>query len=258
MGAIVEAIDQELGAVNGELEVVRGREQELDGYRQRLEAAKAELNGQETLLEPIGKTVLDRAREEARDKSRRARSRPTPGAPKGTKVRSSRKPPPSRESEPVASQSEATRSGAAAAATARSERVVAFVREHPGCTQTEIREHFDIPKGTIGGVMLRLVRTGGALRTEEGEPGPHGGRPQRLYYAREHDMAPSDTDGAKTAPERRIVDALGSIRLTAAEIKKSTGIDQLHLGSMLMALVRRGVLVRENEDGVPLYGVAKA
>lgn len=255
MGAVIEAIDQELDRVAVELTSLDQRQEQLQTYRTRLETAKAELDGQGTLLEPIDRAEVERVREAARPRARKSASR-KPAAPR----RPAPKPPPSPETKPVASPAVSSPQGVAAAASGESNRgkgkrrkqqVLDHLREVDGwAAPSDIATAIGEDRGDLSSTFRGLV--------EEGAIKGRGATKSREYHIGSQITEP-DSNGARTGPERRIVEAIGSVRLTASEIRHKANIDNsLQAASVLQGLVARGVLVRDNEDGVPLYAVASA
>jgi DNA-binding NarL/FixJ family response regulator len=120
------------------------------------------------------KAAEDKARESVQKARRRAARKAAP------------KPPPSPETKPVASQSEATRSGRAAATAERNNAIVALVRAEPGLTQGEIAERLGLRQETVSDALKNLASSrDGKLRKEAART--ESGRPCKRIYAREHD-----------------------------------------------------------------------
>lgn len=252
MSTVIEAIENELGEVTAELGRAEERVEKLGDYKLRLETAKAELDGQGTLLEPIDRADVERVRKEAARTRGRQSAAAKPAKARTTRRRPAPEPPPSREPAAVASPPVSSRQGIAAAAKGEQRRkaIVKLLEERGGwVSPADIAEELDEPWQNLKSVVHRLlvdrrIEAQGATRSRE----------YRIY---EGETRP-DENGARTGTERKIVESLGTLQLTISEIAANSGIAEHQAREIVPALVRRGVLECESYGGKSVYGVAGA
>jgi hypothetical protein len=127
------------------------------------------------------------------------------------------------------------------------ERVLSYVREHPGCSQREIMKGLGMTQGTASRITIKLTRSGKIRADESGKA--------KAYFAKEAPALPADESGAKSGEEKKIVDCLieAGTPLPASEISVRTGIQSHRVPSMCAALHRRRVIahVPPKHGGLP-------
>jgi DNA-binding MarR family transcriptional regulator len=117
------------------------------------------------------------------------------------------------------------------------EKVLAFVRANPGATGNEVASGTGIDQGAVSRHLHALLRNGDIRREQDGA--------SKRNYPSQHDALSADESGAKTGPERRIIEAIKAAPSppTAAEIGKAAKLNGT-VNEMLGALERRGVVRR--------------
>lgn len=90
--------------------------------------------------------------------------------------------------------------------------------------------------------------------TGDERQGPRGGRPAKVYEPAEAEATTADESGAKTGPERRVVEAVRELQpVDSGTLAFRSHCSVNDLSSIAAGLVRRGVLERADEDGVVLF-----
>lgn len=243
MSQIVTAIDTE----------IEEAERLHDDLRDQLTAAELRVSGLRQLRE--GAVALNGGVPAA------SKPKPAQAKPKASKRRSSakRKTPASGTSSKAEgggtsmAPSAEDRAKSTALADERQAKVIAYVREHGEIRPKQAAKLLGVSPENASGILTRMVRLGSTpLRRYEIEPGnPSKGVAYRL------EMAPSNSEGAKTSVEQRVLD----------EVKAAQPIDEVTLAfhasmstnearSVATGLVRRGVLKSRKEEGTTLYEVA--
>lgn len=118
--------------------------------------------------------------------------------------------------------------------------VIALAEKHGTITIADVAEELDVPVPTARGVVRNMTSHGGPLRvSDEGQAGD----PKR-YELRSREIAPPDDSGARTEPERRVVEALqrAPVPLTSSELASNSGLNFVDASAIAAGLVRRGVL----------------
>lgn len=132
------------------------------------------------------------------------------------------------------------------------EAIKAAVRAKPGSSTAEVVEATGVDRSTVATHLSKLIRSpqGSGRPALRMEKDPDDGRVRR-YYPQETDVAPADSNGAKTGEERKIMDALGAADgpLPSHEISVRTGIRSDQCGPMLGAMKRRGVIAEVPPKG---------
>lgn len=172
---------------------------------------------------------------------------PTPRPPRESRGRS-RKASPRRRRSPAPSSEPPERQAKARSREAGLEKrvaLVAFIRNHPGCSQAEIRKALDLSAGECSRMVKRLV-SDGKLRKE-------GERSAQRLWTGEAPLMPEDASGAKTGLERRIVEAIGEGSISAAEVARLAHCSINDAKSVLGGLVNRRVLTRVGSGGAAFY-----
>lgn len=164
--------------------------------------------------------------------------------------------PPVRKSQapPAEAPAQHERGKRSALAEERHAKVLAFVREHDEIRPAQAADLLGMSE-TNAATFLRGMVTHGRtpLRRYELEPGnPRKGVTYRL------EIAPSNGEGAKTAVEQRVLDAVKAAQpIDEGTLAFHAAISVNDLRSVATGLVRRGVLTCRKEENVKLYEVAR-
>lgn len=136
------------------------------------------------------------------------------------------------------------------------EAILRVIRERPGVSSADIVEATRLERSTVATHLGKLVRApqGSGRPPIRMEKDPRDGRIRR-YLPSQADVAPADTDGAKTVDERKILNCLRGAQgpLPPGEISVRTGIRSDHVPQMAQQMAKRGVIERvpPKREGMP-------
>jgi len=216
VSAILDAIDQELAIARervNQLEDLRDRASAIDGT-----VPDVPLSAGGGIVDPPPK------RRRRRQRQKRAQ-KPKPSAPKPAAITNRER-------------GEQLRDA-----------ILAHLRETGGAQVKEIAEALSLDPQKVRSQLPNMA-SNGLVRVEV--LGSGGKTSPRLYRPAESDIAPPDQNGARTGPERQVVEAVSGVELTESEIAANTEIPEHRVREILAGLCRRGVLARDGK----LYGVA--
>lgn len=157
-------------------------------------------------------------------------------------------PEPKRKSKPKPKRRPSTSKEEAVAIT---ERLLAFLREHPeGVARGEIAAGLGLSAAAAKRLLNRCVR--------EGKIRVQGVRAGTRYFPSSAPIS-QDTNGngARTNLERQVVEAVEDVGLRASEVAEAVGIPQHRAVEVLEGLSRRSVLARTASNGSTIYEVVE-